>query len=392
MRLADYISKDMERILIRWEAFAATRLPAAGNMRPLELRDHAQQILEAIVADLRSAQTAEAQAAKSMGLAPLEAGAPETAAQTHAVLRAMSGFDIEQLASEYRALRATVLSFWMEACHPEVPFLGDVVRFNEAIDQALAESIAFFSSHVTRSRNLLLGMLSHDLRSPLQTIRTTARYLRELDARPEVGEAAARVINSGARMQRLLDDLMDYSRTELGLGIRVVTSDADLGELCAEEVKQIRAAHPGRAIDLAVSGDCRGSWDAARLQQLLNNLVVNAIHYGEIDGTTRVTVAGLGANVELAVANAGGTIDGKLHAQIFEPLRRGWDARSANNDGLGLGLYIASEISKAHQGTIGVASAGGKTVFTVLLPRISAGTNPSPIEDAHLPDFSSMQL
>ena len=382
MRLAEYISTDMEQILVQWEAFAATRLPAADHMRSLELRDHAQQILEAIVADLRNAQTPEAQKAKSMGLAPVADCAPETAAQTHAVLRAMSGFDIEQLASEYRALRATVLSLWMEACHPKVPFLDDLVRFNEAIDQALAESIGFFSAHVTRSRNLLLGMLSHDLRSPLQTIQMTARYLRQLDASTDVSEAAGRLIKSGGRMQKLLDDLVDFNRTELGLGIKVNAAGVDIGKLCADEVDQIRAACPGRLINLEVDGDCRGSWDGDRLQQLLNNLVSNAIHYGDSSGTVRVAVDGRGADVQLSVANAGATIDGELLPRIFEPLRRGFAVPSANDNGLGLGLYIASEIAKAHGGWIGVTSESMQTVFIVRLPRGLAHAGRSTLTDA----------
>ena len=108
MRLADFILRDMEAILARWEAFAATSMPAAARMNALALRDHAQQILEAVVADLRATQSRAAQEAKSMGRAPKITGAPETAAQTHALLRARSGFDIRQLAAEYRALRASV--------------------------------------------------------------------------------------------------------------------------------------------------------------------------------------------------------------------------------------------------------------------------------------------
>ena len=370
MRLGDFILRDMEAILARWEAFAGTRLPAADQMASLELRNHAKQILEAIVLDLATAQSAAQQSAKSMGFAPIVADAPETAAQTHAVLRAKSGFNIEQLASEYRALRSSVLTLWMEACLPEAPLLDDVIRFNEAIDQALAESITFFSAHVTKSRNLLLGMLSHDLRSPLQTIQMTARYLRELQGSDDVGQAAVRLINSGARMQELLDDLIDYNRTELGLGIRVSPkADVDLATLCAEELDLIRAAFPDRAVELQVAGDCRGAWDGGRIQQLVNNLVVNAIHYGDGDGTTAVAVRGEGAEVHIAVANAGRTIDRDTLAHLFEPLRRGAAGSRTNDAGLGLGLYISNEIAKAHGGSITVTSENERTVFAVRLPR-----------------------
>jgi signal transduction histidine kinase len=182
MRLSEFILRDMEAILAQWEAFAGTQLPAAASMKSLALRDHAQEILQAVVNDLSTSQTQEAQAEKSMGRAPKLFDAPETAAQTHALLRAQSGFDINQLAAEYRALRASVLRLWTNACQPEAPHLEDMIRFNEAIDQALAESIGFYSAQVDQARNLFLGMLGHDMRSPLQAIQVTASYLAALNA------------------------------------------------------------------------------------------------------------------------------------------------------------------------------------------------------------------
>ena len=182
MRLAAFILRDMETILAQWESFAAAQLPAAASMKPLALRDHAQQILEAVAKDLSTLQSREAQTAKSLGRAPKLFGAPETAAQTHATLRARSGFNINQLAAEYRALRASVLRLWFDVCQPEVPHADDIIRFNEAIDQALAESIGFFSAQVDQARNLFLGMLGHDMRIPLQTLQMTASYLAALNA------------------------------------------------------------------------------------------------------------------------------------------------------------------------------------------------------------------
>ena len=239
MRLGEFIDRDMEVIQQRWEAFATARIPAADRMSSRSLRDHLPEILQAIVADLASPQTADAQAAKSMGMAPFVVDAPHTAAQTHAVLRAESGFDIEQLASEYRALRASVLSGWIEACLPEPADFTDMLRFNEAIDQALTESIAYFTSHVTRARNLLLAMLSHDMRSPLQTIQLTARSLQALNASPAGDHAAERLIRAGGRMKKLLDDQIDFSISELGLGIGATREHVDLAPVCAEELDQI---------------------------------------------------------------------------------------------------------------------------------------------------------
>jgi len=297
-------------------------------------------------------------------------GAPETAAETHAVLRAKSGFDINQLAAEYRALRASVLRQWMDACQLDELGLEDIVRFNEAIDQAIAESIAFFSAQVDQARNLLLGMLGHDMRSPLNAIQVTATYLAALNAGAEVSEAASRLIRSGGSMKALLDDLVDFSRTKLGLGINISLANADLSALFADELDQLRGAHPGRQMNLEVAGDTRGRWDGPRLQQLLRNLVSNAIKYGVPDAPVRVLLTGEKANVRLEVSNRG-TIDASILDAIFHPLKRGPAQEDAHgtDGGLGLGLYIVQQIALAHGGDAAARSEQGETVFVVRLPR-----------------------
>ena len=371
MRLADFILRNMETILGEWEAFATTLVPAAAGMTSLALRDHAKQILEAVAKDLSTPQTMDAQSQKSKGNAPKLLGAPETAAQTHAVLRARSGFDINQLVAEYRALRASVLRLWMDACELDEINLDDVVRFNEAIDQAIAESIGFFSTQVDQARNLLLGMLGHDMRSPLNTILMTAKYLAALNAGDSVSDAASRLIRSGASMKALLDDLIDFNRTNLGLGISVATVDLDLGPLFTDELEQLRGAHPNRQIELGIVGDTSGLWDGLRLQQLLRNLVLNAIKYGAADAPIHVVLTGAEADVTIEVKNNGPTIEKETLDQIFDPLKRGLGQGKGDDSepGLGLGLYIVREIAQAHGGEVNVQSDNAETVFAVRLPR-----------------------
>ena len=242
-----------------------------------------------------------------MGLAPL--AALETAAQTHGLLRARSGFDIKQMASEYRALRASVLRLWANACLPEPPNLEDMIRFNEAIDQALAESIAFFSDKVDEARNLLLGMLGHDMRTPLQSILMTATYLGKLNAGEKVSEAATRLVNSGGRMKGLLDELVEFNRANLGLGLRVSPTNVDLADLFADELQELRAVYPGRELLLEVTGDTKGCWDGPSLQRLLGNLVVNAVKYGDREAPVRIVIAEDGERLRFEVRNTGPTID-----------------------------------------------------------------------------------
>jgi signal transduction histidine kinase len=373
MRLADFIQRDLEAILIQWEAFAATLLPAAADMDSQALRDHAEQILRAVCKDLETSQNDEQRELKSKGLAAGPIDARNTAAETHALLRARGGFDVNQMTSEYRALRASVLHLWAKACEPSDIFVPDMLRFNEAIDQAVGESVAFFNAQIEKERNLLLGMLGHDMRGPLQVIQLTARYLSKANAATDVLTAAARLLKSSASLKVLLDDLLDFNRTKLGLGITISPVPVDLVEAFSAEIEQLRVAHPGRSIGLEANGDVSGVWDSNRLNQLLGNLVVNAIKYGAFSSPVRIVLEGLPAEVRFAVHNHGPKIEQSMLAQMFEPLKRGSDNQfvSGSEGSFGLGLYIAREIAMAHHGDISAKSDENETVFTVRLPRLS---------------------
>jgi signal transduction histidine kinase len=370
MRLSKFILDHMETILAEWEVFAGTLLPAAAGLNSLALRDHAQFILEAIARDLETSQTREEQSEKSKGRAARLEAAPQTAAQTHAVLRARGGFDINQLIAEYRALRASVLRLWMDLGPLDKSGLEDMIRFNEAIDQAVAESVGHFHRTVERYRNLLLGMLGHDMRNPLSAIVVTAKCLAELHAGQEVSDAADLLIRSGEAMRTLLDDLTDFNRTNLGLGLKIVRSEIDLTQAADDELQQLRAAHPRRRIEFSASGDNSGQWDGARVQQLIRNLVSNAIRYGSPDTPIRVGLHGEQGEVLLQVTN-GGHIDQAEVRQIFDPLRRGTPERTNQEakEGLGLGLFIVREIAKAHGGDVEARCDGDQTTFGVRLPR-----------------------
>jgi signal transduction histidine kinase len=372
MHLADFILRDMETILLEWDSFAGSCATRTAKMSPRALRDHARQILEAVAKDLRTAQSDEAQEQKSKGRAPVVLNAPETAAQTHAVLRARSGFDINQLVSEYRALRASVSSLWIDACYPNAPRIEDLVRFHEAIDQAVAESVEFFDDQIEKTRNLFLGMLGHDMRTPLQSIKMTAEYLIELRADAEISEVASVLLSSADSMQSLLDDLVDFGRTRLGLGISINCTNVDLGILFLEELEMLRRAYPDKMLELQLSGGLHGHWDGHRLQQLLRNLVVNAIKYGDKGKPVRVVIVGEDDELIFEVLNQGPVMEQSTLERIFEPLERATEQTNPSDGSLGLGLFIAREIATGHGGSIRARSNANETAFTVRLPRQAA--------------------
>jgi signal transduction histidine kinase len=207
------------------------------------------------------------------------------------------------------------------------------------------------------------------MRSPLNTIVMTASYLSALNVGSEVNEAAKLLVRSGASIQGLLDDLVDFNRTKLGLGINVVLANIDLSQVLSDEVEQLRGANAGRLIELYQNGDLRGEWDGKRLQQLLRNLISNALKYGSPDSSVRVSLLGEEQEVRLEVANDGQTMEQTALEGLIDPLKRG--PGSGDDGGLGLGLFIVREITRAHGGHFGVRCQDQETCFSVVLPRQS---------------------
>src|SRR3954463_15238190 len=221
MRLADFIVANLEPILAEWETFARTHIPAGEAMDVAALRDHAADILKTVAADLQCRQTERERSEKSKGEVEAPAGAADTAAQTHGTLRAEAGFTLGQMVSEFRALRASVIRLWRGGGGPphETAF-EDLTRFSEAIDQALAESLSRYARDLEHSKEMFLAILGHDIRTPLGAVMMSAAGLLMSRDLGQPGQAAAsRILNSGTRIQQLVNDLLDFTRTRLGAGI-----------------------------------------------------------------------------------------------------------------------------------------------------------------------------
>jgi signal transduction histidine kinase len=182
-RLADFIRHNHEPILKQWEAFARTLKPAADGMSKAGLLDHADQILTAIVSDMDSLESAAEKSAKSKGHGHKATEEHRGAVgELHATLRIEAGFSLTQVVAEYRALRASVLRLWAKP-HPDT---DGALRFNEAIDAALAEAVDGFTEKTNQYRDQLIGIVSHDLRNPLGAILMGSEIL----SRASVGRVA----------------------------------------------------------------------------------------------------------------------------------------------------------------------------------------------------------
>ena len=375
MRLAQFITENLEELLVEWEAFARSLLSAGHHMTNLALRDHAMQILLAVAQDIESDQTDLEQAYKSKGFVRIPE-ATKTAAQTHGALRQLAGFDLRQLAAEYRALRASVLRLWLKRGGGDDTAFYQMTRFNEAIDQALAESIANYSDEVARSRDTFLAILGHDLRNPLSAIANSGLYLRMPGVLPrgEPLEAARRITSAAARMESMIDDLLEYTRTRLGRAIQLTREATSMERICGLALDEIRAAHPERTFKLQVSGELKGQFDTERLQQLLSNLLGNAVQHGARDQPITLSAHGEADRITVRVKNHGRPIPKDQLQVIFNPLvQLPTNETDGTPTSLGLGLYIAREIVAMHGGTmVAESSAEDGTVFSARLPRTPA--------------------
>ena len=373
MRLADFISSSIENILGEWVAFARTRIAVGQGMTDLALRDDAAAILREVARDMGTAQSSGQQQAKSQGEGAPDPSLPRTPSHAHAMQRVRSGFEVNQMVSEFRALRATVLRLWSESAgKASNEDLNDVTRFNEAIDQSLAESLKSFVSEVDRARNLFMGVLGHDLRTPLSTISMCSSILKL--RRPEDAREVEMIQRSSERMRTLVDVVLSYTRRSLGSVLPVELKPVQLDVLVRNCVHDLAVTNPERDIVVAATENLQGVWDAMRVSQLVSNLVGNALKYGTPGRPITVTLEADDADgVVFRVHNFGPHIPPQLLADIFEPLIRGTNpAGSAEVGGanMGLGLYIAREVASAHYGTIRVTSdAEHGTLFEVRLPR-----------------------
>ena len=217
------------------------------------------------------------------------------------------------------------------------------------------------------SRARFMSILGHDLRSPLNTIVMAATLQKmsppESDKIPQMAE---KILKTADRMKYLIEDLLDTTQTLQGQEISINRETTDLQKISRLIVEEFKIANPHHKIEFHSETDCVGEWDAGRLQQVLSNLLSNAIHYGTSTKPVKVDLIEDADRVVLQVNNQGEIIQPEIMKSLFQPFWRGARKRS-NSSGLGLGLYIVKQIVEAHGGKINVESNREYgTTFTVV--------------------------
>ncbi|MGO4308787.1 sensor histidine kinase [Pseudomonas sp. KB_15] len=373
MRLSEFIVLHVDRIVDEWEQFATSITPAAESMDSAALRDHARSILLAAARDMCKPQSPSEQAAKARGEGPEKTPSLDEAGASHGELRHTVGFDLVQMTSEFRHLRACVIRLWVNSLQsPDLAYFQDMIRFNEAIDEAQAESTAAYAEMVNRSRDIFLAILGHDLRAPLQAVSmSTEILLRKAALEGDALRCAINIQHSTGHLAVMVRDLLELVRSRLGKHLPIEPAPMDLAEAVHEAIARACAGQPECDPILTVQGDTHGTWDPRRLDQMLQNLIGNALQHGSSKREVTLTLKGEADSVRLTVHNDGIPIPVDAIPTIFDPL-----VRSASEElgepttSLGLGLFIVKEVVDAHRGTIEVSSnESDGTTFTVVLPR-----------------------
>ncbi len=372
MALAEFIRTNIDAIAQEWEEFAKSCTPASIGMTRTTLLNDVIPILEAIAHDMETPQSPDEQVAKGKGHHLSDSLA--RVAADHVGARIESRFDLAQIVSEYRAVRASTLRLYArsEGLSEET---REVVRFSEAIDESVAEIVPTFLERETQYRDRFFGMLGHDLRGPINAIGLCAALLTEgPDRSADDQRWVARILRSCDRLDHMVKDIIDFTRGRFGEPMRIIRVRADLRTVIRDIISEIQCANPAAMINLSAADACAGEWDSERLSQLLWNLVTNAIQHVKAKQVD-VKVETEKDQVLIAVHNEGQPIPPDFLASIFNPLMR-----EGNSDrhpaGLGLGLFICKEIVKAHGGTIVATSTWqAGTTFAVRMNKSGTMSN-----------------
>jgi signal transduction histidine kinase len=254
---------------------------------------------------------------------------------------------------------------WSDAERDFAISIGHIVSMAvEAGERADAERTARFSE-------FFVGVLSHDLRGPLGSIRGSADVLLQRgDADEATRHVTQRIVRNTDLMARMIEQLLDFTRIRIGGGMPMVHTTVDLADLARHVVSDLSSELSNR-IDVEVRGNSNGQFDGDRMWQAFSNLIINAFEHGSAAGRVSVVIDGSASDKLGVKVISAGAIPSELVPVIFDPFRRHHARPRDRKQGLGLGLYIVREIIGAHDGEIEVQSEAGKVVFSVTLPRRS---------------------
>jgi signal transduction histidine kinase len=234
------------------------------------LLDDVTQILRAVANDMERPQTTSEQDEKGKGQRLSDSLGPVAA--SHVGLRIDSRFDLAQIVSKYRAMRASVLGLWSSSGpSPLSKETMEVIRFNEAIDESIAEIVPAYLRRESRFRDRFFGMLGHGLRGPINAIHLSAeRLANNKESGVDELRYVKRILKSCEHLDRIVRDIIDFTRGRLGEPMNITRRPADLRTILRDIIEEVQCAEPNVAIEFAASGNLTGEWDSERLSPIWN--------------------------------------------------------------------------------------------------------------------------
>jgi len=360
MPLADILRSRRAEILSRWER-AVLADPALGEAQRIstpELRDHVPTLLDGIAKGLdESRASEEATAVRDIAMSVLP--------RSHALQRIADGYSVRAVLHELEHLRSEVVR---TAGDEGAVDRRGVLFFHLAIDECMSIAVVEMETAATMERERFVGVLGHDLRTPVSAIKMAGALLAQDPPSEQRRLFADKILRAADRMNEMIGSLVDFASARAGT-IALERRLGSLRSICVEVVDELRLAHAGRVVAFAAEGDGLGEWDAARMSQVVANLIGNALKYSPPTTPVSASLREREDRIELAVHNEGAPIPEEEQPDIFAPFRRGKGKRSGA-DGIGLGLFIAHEMVRAHGGDIALRSEpGAGTTFTISVPR-----------------------
>jgi signal transduction histidine kinase len=377
MKLDAFIEHNAGVIVDAW--VTCTReilLPLKTTESIADQRRHGLALIPKLSRDMQRANNDIDPFATANQIAPIAEGVEDTA-PVYTASRYTAGLSIEHLAHELCLLRSVVSSLWRQAdsTGEASEAVDGLDRFNGALDRTLIRAVEELGNKVAASRDIFLATLGHDLRSPLHGIAMASSVLESPDLADSVRiETAKRVRRAAEIMEGLVADLLEFTRSRVGIGMSVARSECNLQEICEEALAMVQMIGPGREFSLTCAGDLRIQVDQSRIRQALSNVLNNAVQHGADKSPVALRATGTQDAITLTVSNFGTAIPSELSQMIFEPFVQvpitTSDTGRRRKDSLGLGLFIAREIIQGHRGTITVQSSrDGTTDFSIRLPR-----------------------
>lgn len=345
------IKSHREEIIERW-ADRVRELPGARKLDEPQLINSIPELLDELVLAMEGGDCSRL----------------EELSENHARKRyEESEQDIRQVVIEYQELRHTIFRI----CCENLPDRADPKRvaetltlLDELLDKAVASAVEIFHGAEEKGRESLIGVLGHDLRNPLDTVMMATQLLESSDdLKASDHQVVTRLAHAAERMACLIRDLFDFARARIGRGLPIEPTPGDLGEISRSIFDDVRLAHPKRDMSFTASGNLEGVWDHSRVEQALTNLLDNALKHGQDPVRTTVEERHEGC-LAIEVTNRGRMPTGSFRG-TFDPMRN----ESRESNGMGLGMFIASEVARAHGGDIEVFSASDRVTVTVRLRR-----------------------